>query len=127
MVPDEFKYTEDHEWVLRTGDSTVRVGLTDHAQSQLGSVTSVVLPEPGDAVGAGQALGKVESAESVSDFHAPLAGKVVAINESLAEGPGAVNDDCYGEGWLVEIDMSDADKVDDLLDASVYGKLLDQS
>lgn len=126
MIPEELKYTEEHEWVLRTGEDTVRVGITDYAQEQLGEVVFVQLPELGEQVGAGQTLGEVESTKSVSDIYAPLAGEVVARNDSLDQQPDLVNSDPYGEGWIVELRLTDPAAVDDLLDAAAYQEIAEQ-
>lgn len=126
MIPEELKYTEEHEWVLRTGEDTVRVGITDYAQEQLGEVVFVQLPELGEQVGAGQTLGEVESTKSVSDIYAPLAGEVVARNDSLDQQPDLVNSDPYGEGWIVELRLTDPAAVDDLLDAAAYQEIVEQ-
>lgn len=123
MIPEELKYTEEHEWVLRTGEDTVRVGITDYAQEQLGDVVFVQLPELGEQVSAGQTLGEVESTKSVSDIYAPLAGEVVTRNDALDQQPDLVNTDPYGEGWMVELRLTDPTAVDDLLDAAAYQEL----
>ncbi len=123
VIPEELKYTEEHEWVQRTGDATVRVGITDYAQEQLGDVVFVQLPELGETVAVGQTLGEVESTKSVSDIYAPLAGEVVARNDSLDQQPDLVNSDPYGEGWMVELRLDDPSAVDDLLDAAAYQEL----
>lgn len=123
MIPEELKYTEEHEWVQRTGDDTVRVGITDYAQEQLGDVVFVQLPELGEHVDVGQTLGEVESTKSVSDIYAPLAGEVVARNDSLDQQPDLVNSDPYGEGWMLELRLDDPSTVDDLLDATAYQEL----
>lgn len=126
MVPEELKYTQEHEWVARTSDDTVRVGITDYAQEQLGDVVFVQLPEPGETVTAGQAIGEVESTKSVSDIYAPLDGEVVARNENLDSQAELVNSDPYGEGWMIDIRVSDPDSLDGLLDAEAYQKLTEQ-
>jgi glycine cleavage system H protein len=126
VVPEELKYTQEHEWVARTGEDTVRVGITDYAQEQLGDVVFVQLPEPGETVGAGQAIGEVESTKSVSDIFAPLDGEVVARNESLDSQAELVNSDPYGEGWMIDIRLTDPDAFDGLLDAEAYQKLTEQ-
>ncbi|MBB5959255.1 glycine cleavage system H protein [Saccharothrix tamanrassetensis] len=123
VIPEELKYTEEHEWVLRTGEDTVRVGITDYAQEQLGDVVFVQLPELGEQVSAGQTLGEVESTKSVSDIYAPLAGEVVTRNDALDQQPDLVNTDPYGEGWMVELRLTDPTAVDDLLDAAAYQEL----
>ncbi|GAA3876370.1 glycine cleavage system protein GcvH [Saccharothrix violaceirubra] len=124
MIPEELKYTEEHEWVLRTGEDTVRIGITDYAQTQLGEVVFVQLPELGEQPAAGQTLGEVESTKSVSEIFAPLAGEVVARNDSLDQEPDLINSDPYGEGWIVELRLTDPAAVDDLLDAAAYQELV---
>jgi len=104
-IPAELAYTAEHEWVRRTGDDTVRVGITDFAQSALGDVVFVQLPEVGVNVAAGDSFGEVESTKSVSDLYAPLSAKVVAVNGDLDGDPQLVNSDAYGAGWLVELQV----------------------
>jgi glycine cleavage system H protein len=118
-VPDDRRYLDTHEWV-RT-DAPHRVGITDYAQDELGDVVFVDLPEPGDAVVAGEAFGVVESIKAVSDLYAPVSGTVVAINEALFDRPELVNDDPYGDGWMLTVEP-EAGGVDaaDLLDADGY-------
>jgi glycine cleavage system H protein len=122
-IPADLHYTEEHEWVKRTGDDTVRVGITDYAQSALGDVVFVQLPDVGADVTAGESFGEVESTKSVSDLYAPVSAKVVAVNGDLEANPQLVNSDPYGEGWLVDLQL-DAAGVDDslrgLLDADGY-------
>jgi glycine cleavage system H protein len=127
VVPEELKYTEEHEWVSRTEADLVRVGVTDFAQNQLGDVVFVDLPQVGNQITAGDAVGEVESTKSVSDLFAPLTGEVTARNEAVIESPELVNSDPYGEGWLIEIRVADAADVDGLLDADAYGKLTEQA
>jgi glycine cleavage system H protein len=120
-VPDDLRYTPEHEWV-RSGDSaTVRVGITDYAQEALGDVVYVSLPEVGATVQKGAAVGEVESTKSVSDIYAPVSGTVTARNDNLDEHPELINSDPYGEGWMLEIDASDKAEIDGLLDAAAYG------
>jgi glycine cleavage system H protein len=119
LLPEDLKYTAEHEWV-RQGDGVLRVGITDFAQDQLGDIVYVSLPEVGVAVAAGDAVGELESTKSVSDVYAPLSGTVSAINEALDGQPELVNSDPYGEGWLFEIESSDAGALEGLLDASGY-------
>jgi glycine cleavage system H protein len=121
-VPDDLKYTAEHEWV-RTDGATVRVGITDYAQEALGDVVYVSLPEVGAAVAKGAAVGEVESTKSVSDIYAPLSGTVTARNDKLDETPELINTDPYGEGWILEIELSDQAETGDLLDAGAYGTL----
>jgi glycine cleavage system H protein len=121
-VPDDLRYTAEHEWVRREGD-VVRVGITDFAQEQLGDVVFVTVPAAGTVLAAGATFGEVESTKSVSDLFAPLAGTVVARNEALDDRPELVNADPYGEGWLVEVQADDPASVDQLLDADAYRAL----
>ncbi|MBW8711371.1 MAG: glycine cleavage system protein GcvH [Mycobacterium sp.] len=115
-IPADLYYTEEHEWVQRTGDDTVRVGITDYAQSALGDVVFVQLPDLGADVSAGESFGEVESTKSVSDLYAPVSAKVVAVNADLEANPQLVNSDPYGEGWLVDLQI-DASSLDDALAA----------
>ncbi len=122
MFPDDLKYTAEHEWVRTPGDAaaSVRVGITEFAQDALGDIVYVSLPEVGSAVEAGTPVGELESTKSVSDVYAPLTGTVVARNEALDGTPELVNSDPYGEGWLFELEPSDAAAVDALMDAATY-------
>jgi len=123
-VPDDLKYTAEHEWVRVGGESsTVRVGITDYAQEALGDVVYVALPEVGAGVAKGAAVGEVESTKSVSDICAPLTGTVTARNEALDGRPELINSDPYGEGWILEIEASDGDEFGGLLDAAAYNTL----
>ena len=119
MHPDDLKYTAEHEWVRPQGD-TVRAGITDYAQEQLGDVVYVSLPEIGATVAAGDSCGEVESTKSVSDIYAPVSGTVTGRNTELDAHPDLVNTDPYGAGWLLEISPTSADAVDGLLDAAAY-------
>ncbi|MGV3149802.1 MULTISPECIES: glycine cleavage system protein GcvH [Rothia] len=120
-VPAELKYTKEHEWVSElTADGTVRIGVTDHAQSELGDVVYVDLPEVGETIDAEATFGEIESTKSVSDLFAPIAGEVVAVNEDLADAPETVNSDPYGAGWLIEVRPSDAADLEGLLSAADY-------
>ena len=123
-VPEELRYSSDHEWVSRDGD-VVRIGITDYAQDALGDVVFVQVPEVGATVATGDSFGEVESTKSVSDVYAPVSGTVVAVNEALAEGPQVLNEDPYGDGWICTIRMSDPAQYDALLDASAYGALIE--
>ena len=127
MIPEDLRYTAEHEWVRTVEDGRVRIGITDYAQDALGDVVFVSLPEAGASVSAGQAFGEVESTKSVSEIYAPVAGEVVARNEALTSRPELVNADPYGEGWIVEIAMADGGSLDGLLDASAYEKLTSSS
>lgn len=123
-VPDDLSYTAEHEWVrLTEGSSTVRVGITDYAQEALGDVVYVSLPEVGAKISKGDAVGEIESTKSVSDIYAPLSGTVSARNDALDDQPELINSDPYGEGWILEIDMSEQAESEELLDAGAYGTL----
>lgn len=122
-IPHDLHYTAEHEWVRRTGDDIVRVGITDFAQSALGDVVFVQLPDIGTEVTAGEPFGEVESTKSVSDLYAPLSAKVVAVNGDLDGSPELVNSDPYGAGWLVDLRV-EAGSIDDglaaLMDPDAY-------
>jgi glycine cleavage system H protein len=122
-VPDELRYTAEHEWVKVT-DRTARVGITYYAQQSLGDVVYVSLPEVGAAVVQAQPFGEVESTKSVSDLYAPVDGTVIARNEQLENQPELINSDPYGAGWIVEIDPTDVSQLATLLDAAAYGKII---
>ena len=123
-VPEQLRYSSDHEWVSRDGD-VVRIGITDYAQDALGDVVFVQVPDVGSTVAAGESFGEVESTKSVSDVYAPVGGTVVEVNEALADGPQVLNEDPYGEGWICTIRMSDPAQFDALLDAAAYGALIE--
>jgi glycine cleavage system H protein len=123
-VPEQLRYSSDHEWASRDGD-VVRVGITDYAQDALGDVVFVQVPSVGDVVKAGDSFGEVESTKSVSDIYAPVGGTVVEVNEALADGPQVLNEDPYGEGWICAIELSDPAEFDALLDAAAYGALIE--
>lgn len=123
MIPDDLRYTEAHEWVRELGDGVVRVGITDHAQNQLGDVVFVQLPTVGDTVAEGAAVGEVESTKSVSEIFSPLAGEVVAVNESLGDNPESVNTGPYEAGWMFELRL-DGGEVAALLDAAAYAEFI---
>ena len=123
-IPPELHYTAEHEWVRRTAEDTVRVGITDFAQSALGDVVFVQLPDVGAEVIAGESFGEVESTKSVSDLYAPLSGRVAAVNADLEGTPQLVNSDPYGDGWLLELQAESPAALDAalaaLLDAQAY-------
>jgi glycine cleavage system H protein len=124
VIPEDLRYTEAHEWVRELGDGVVRVGITDHAQTQLGDVVFVQLPDAGADVAAGDAIGEVESTKSVSDIYAPVGGTVVAVNEALTERPELVNSAPYEAGWMIDVRLADGAGIADLLDAAAYGALI---
>ncbi|MFC7069685.1 glycine cleavage system protein GcvH [Halobaculum lipolyticum] len=115
-VPEGLRYRESHEWI---DPETGRVGITDFAQDELGDVVFVELPSEGDAVAADAEFGVIESIKAVSDLYAPVSGEVTAVNEALFDAPELVNDDPFGDGWMLELDL-DADDLDDLLTAEEY-------
>jgi glycine cleavage system H protein len=123
QVPDGLRYSTDHEWI-RQDDGKVRIGITDYAQDALGDVVFVSLPELGARVDAHGILGEVESTKSVSEIYAPVAGEVVAVNETLSAEPEKLNADPYGDGWICEIVPTEPDAVAGLLDASGYAELI---
>jgi len=116
-VPDDRRYLESHEWI--TTDAPTRVGITEFAQDELGDVVFVELPEAGDSVTAGESFGVIESIKAVSDLYAPVSGEVTAVNEALFDRPELVNEDPFGDGWMLELD-ADVDGADDLLSAEEY-------
>ncbi|MBA3289165.1 MAG: glycine cleavage system protein GcvH [Acidimicrobiia bacterium] len=123
-VPEELRYSTDHEWVRTDGD-VVRIGITDYAQDALGDVVFVQVPTVGQEVTAGDTFGEVESTKSVSDVFAPVSGTVVEVNEALADAPQSLNDDPYGDGWICTIRVSDPGQLDALLDAPAYQALVE--
>jgi glycine cleavage system H protein len=120
-IPGELRYTVDDEWVRVEGDR-VTVGVTDYAQQQLGDVVYVELPDVGASVEKGEPFGVIESVKAVSDLYAPVSGEVVEVNRDLAEHPEHVNEDCYGDGWMIAIAFEEASEVEALLDAAAYRK-----
>ena len=122
-VPKDLRYTKDHEWARRSGAAVV-VGVTAHAQEALGDVVYVELPKVGDTLTAGKPFGVIESTKAVSELFAPVSGKVVKVNDELADSPQTVNQDPYGKGWLVEVEPADAKAYDGLLGASDYEQLI---
>jgi len=124
-IPKNLKYTKEHEWVKIEGNQA-KVGITDYAQEALGDVVFAELPQVGGTVSQGDSFGTVESVKAVSDIYAPVSGKVVEINNQLEDSPELVNQDPYGKGWMVVIDMSDPSQQDMLLDAGEYQKFLEE-
>ncbi|MCW2523066.1 MAG: gcvH [Frankiales bacterium] len=122
-VPEDLRYTADHEWARLIDGSTVRIGITDYAQSSLGDIVFVSVHEVGAAVSAGDTFGEVESTKSVSDLYSPISGTVTARNEGLDGAPESVNADPYGEGWIAEIEVADVAQLEALLDSAAYRTL----
>ena len=118
-IPEDLYYLDSHEWV-RVDGNTGRIGITDFAQDELGDVVFVDLPGEGEDVEAGADFGVVESIKAVSDVYTPVSGTVTAVNDALEAQPELLNDDPYGEGWLIEVDLADESELDELLDADAY-------
>lgn len=119
-VPTDLKYTENDEWIRVEGNMGT-IGITDHAQDQLSDIVYVeIIPGEGDEIGKGDTCATLESVKAAADVYAPVSGKVVAVNEDLAETPEVVNDDPYGAAWMIKIELSDTDELDALLDAAAY-------
>jgi glycine cleavage system H protein len=121
-VPEELQYTKTHEWVRRE-DDVATVGITEHAQDELGDVVFIELPEKGASFGAGDAFGTVESVKAVSDLYAPVDGEVVEVNEALNDAPEKINEEPYGDGWIIRLRVSEEG---DLLSAEEYEKVLEE-
>ena len=128
MTPEDLRFTEAHEWVRAVSEDTVRVGITDYAQAQLGDVVMLQLPEVGQRAAEGDELGEIDSTKTMSEVYAPVDGEVVAVNEALADHPELVNSDPYGDGWMVEIklDAPVGETLAGLLDAQAYRSLTEQ-
>jgi glycine cleavage system H protein len=125
--PNDLKYTNEHEWAAALDDRRVRVGITDFAQDALGDVVYVDVPETGTEVQAGQAFGEVESTKSVSDLFSPVTGRVAERNERLGDNPELINQDPYGEGWIIVVEMSEPAELEGLLDAQAYRRLVEEN
>jgi glycine cleavage system H protein len=124
VYPEDLKYTAEHEWARPSGD-VIRVGITHFAQEALGDIVYVSLPEVGADLTAGKVFGEVESTKSVSDLYAPVSGTVVARNDQLDSRPELINGDPYGEGWIIDVRVSDAAELDALMDAAAYRSTID--
>jgi len=122
-IPADLRYSEEDEWT-RVQEKRVTSGITDYAQQQLGDIVYVELPKVGRVLEVGEPFGVIESVKAVSDLYAPVAGEVVEVNEALAEQPEAVNEDCYGDGWMIAVDIEDESTLANLLDAAAYTKYL---
>ena len=123
--PEDLKYSREHEWA-RVEDDTVVVGVTDYAQESLGEVVYVELPEEGTRVSKSEAFGVIESTKAVSDMYAPVSGTVAEVNDTLLDSPELINEDCYEDGWIIRIEMSDKGEVDGLLDAAAYASFVEE-
>lgn len=122
-TPKELRYSEEHEWVKTEGEQ-VRIGITDFAQSELGDIVFVELPEVGDEVTADEPFGSVESVKTVSELYSPVSGKVVAVNEDLSDSPEFVNESPYEKAWMIVVELSDAGELDKLMTAEQYEEMV---
>jgi glycine cleavage system H protein len=125
-IPEDLRYTREHEWTRRKGDNVV-VGITDFAQDQLGDVVYVELPDVGDPVKRGEAFGVVESTKAVSELFAPVSGKVVEVNDPLSDAPETINEDPYEEGWMIVIEPADPKELESLMDAKAYRGFVEEN
>lgn len=127
-VPDQLRYTDEHEWVEKISDTRVRIGITEYAQDKLGDIVFVQLPEVGSETLSGEPFGEVESPKSVSDLFAPLTGTVVEVNTALETSPELINSDAFGEGWIIVLEVADAEdleaQLEETLDAEAYAKVI---
>lgn len=124
-IPEELKYTDEHEWA-RVEDDLVVIGITDYAQDALGEIVYIELPSEGDEITKGDSFGGVESTKSVSDLYAPVSGEVVEVNESLLDSPETINEDPYGDGWLIKVRIHDSDEFDELMDGEQYSAFVEK-
>ncbi|MCA1784350.1 MAG: glycine cleavage system protein GcvH [Desulfobacteraceae bacterium] len=122
-LPEDVKYTKDHEWAKAEGD-TVTIGINDYAQDQLGEIVFVEMPAVGDSFSAEDEFGSVESVKAVSEMYMPVSGEILAVNEDLEDAPEKVNEDCYQSGWIVKIKASDLSEIDALMDKAAYLEML---
>lgn len=123
-LPKDYLYTEEHEWVKQETEG-VRVGITGFAQDQLGDIVFVELPEVGATIEQGDSIGSIESVKTVSDFYAPVSGKIVEVNEALEDAPEMINSDPYNEGWILKIEELEESQLDELLNSDAYEETLD--
>ena len=125
-LPNNLKYNKSHEWIRNEGDGTATVGITEHAQEQLGDLVFVELPEVGATVEAGNECAVVESVKAASDIYSPVSGEVVAVNEELGDSPELINESAFDKGWIFKVKMSDAGELDALLDADGYSEIMEE-
>lgn len=125
MYPKELKYHKEHTWA-EVMNGNAKIGITDFAQESLGDIVYIELPSVGDEIVAEESLGEVESTKAVSKIYAPLSGKVIAVNDEVVEAPETINEDMYEDGWLVEIEMSDAGEFDNLMTAEAYESFIEE-
>ena len=124
-IPGDLKFAKSHEWVRVEDNGTVTVGISDHAQAQLGDLVYVELPEVGSSVQAGNGTAVVESVKAASDIYSPLSGEVISVNEDLADAPETINTDAYGDGWIFKLKISDRSELDSLLGPDEYAELIE--
>ncbi|MFS0780289.1 glycine cleavage system protein GcvH [Bacillus sp. 1P06AnD] len=124
-TPKELRYSEEHEWVKTEGDK-LRIGITDFAQSELGDIVFVELPEVGDSISADEPFGSVESVKTVSELYAPVSGKIVEVNEELNDNPEFVNESSYDKAWMVVIEPTDASEIENLMTAEQYEEMINE-
>ena len=124
-IPTDLRYSESHEWVSQKEDGVVKVGISDHAQEQLGDVVFVELPEEGATFGQGDACAVIESVKAASDIYSPVTGEIVAVNQAVVDSPEIINNDPYGDGWLFSVRLEDEGELEELLDAERYAELAD--
>lgn len=124
-IPGDLKFLPSHEWARIEDDGLIRVGLSDHAQAQLGDLVYVELPEIGASVKSGAGVAVVESVKAASDIYSPVSGEIVEVNELLSDTPETINEDAYGEGWMFVVRASDRSEMDEMLDANAYEELID--
>ena len=125
-IPSDLRYAESHEWVSQEEEGVVKVGISEHAQEQLGDLVFVELPEEGASFSRGDACAVVESVKAASDIYCPVSGEITVVNEALADTPEIVNNDSYGDGWLFSVKLDDPAELDDLMDADAYREHLDE-
>lgn len=123
--PENLKYTKEHEW-LNIDGSIITIGITDYAQDSLGDIVFVELPEEGAEVAKGDSFGVVESVKAVSDLYSPVTGKVVEVNDDIMEAPEVINDDPYGDAWMIKIEVTDNNDLDETLDSAEYGEFVEE-
>ena len=126
-IPDDLLYTEEHEWVKKVSDDEITVGITDYAQGELSDVVFVELPDVGNSFAKMESFGTIEAVKAVSELYTPVSGEVTAVNDSLADDPGLVNRDAYGDGWMVRLRLNDPSELDDLMAPEQYKALIADS
>lgn len=124
-IPGDLKFMKSHEWARAEGDGKATIGISDHAQGLLGDLVYVELPEVGDRIEAGNAFAVVESVKAASDVYAPLTGTVVEVNAALSDKPETINEDAYGDGWLLVVDMEEPDQLKEMLEPDAYAELIE--